>query len=103
VTLRRALFLLAIAVACVAAWQIEGGNVGGWLAVAVAALIVVAALVLERPRYRRKPTGTTTGWRATGERFVDPVSGQDTVVYYNDETGEREYRVPSDGDAGRPG
>jgi hypothetical protein len=101
-TLRRALLLLAIAVACVAAWQIEGGNPGGWLAVAVAALIVVAALVLERPRYRRTPTSTTTGWRATGERFVDPVSGQETEVYYNEQTGEREYRVPSGGDSGRP-
>ena len=98
---RRGLFLLAIAVACVAAWQIEGGNAGGWLAVAVAALIVVAALVLERPRYRSKTT-SAAGWRPTGERFVDPASGQETVVYYNDQTGEREYRAAPDNDASRP-
>jgi len=99
---RRGLFLLAIAFACIAAWQIEGGNVGGWFAVAVAALIVVVALVIERPRYRSKST-SVAGWRPTGERFVDPVSKEETVVYYNDQTGEREYRVTPDDDATRPG
>ncbi len=54
-TLRRGLIILALFVAIVATWQIEGGQHRGLVCIAVAALIVVGALVFERPRYR--PTG----------------------------------------------
>ncbi len=95
-TLRRGLIILALFVAIFATWQIAAGNIAGWYAIAVAALIVVGALVFERPRYR--PTVTSSdGWRATEERFVDPVSGKLTEVYFNPQTGEREYRPPSEG------
>ena len=52
--------------------------------------IVVAAVLLERGRYR--PTVTPGGpWQETGERFVDPTTGQLMKVRYNPQTGARDY------------
>ena len=55
--------------------------------------IVIAALLFERGRYR--PTITPGGtWQETGERFVDPSTGQLMKVRYNPQTGARDY-VPA--------
>lgn len=52
--------------------------------------IVVAAVLFERGRYH--PTVTPGGsWQETGERFVDPTTGQLMKVRYNPETGARDY------------
>ena len=51
--------------------------------------IVIAALLFERGRYR--PTSTPGGkWEETGERFVDPSTGQLMKVRYNPQTGARD-------------
>jgi hypothetical protein len=34
-------------------------------------------------------------WQPTGERFNDPTTGQVVEVYYNPQTGERDYRESS--------
>ena len=53
-------------------------------------VIVIAALLFERGRYR--PIVTPGGpWQETGERFVDPSTGQLMRVRYNPETGARDY------------
>jgi hypothetical protein len=53
-------------------------------------VIVIAALLFERGRYR--PTVTPGGkWEETGERFVDPTTGQLMKVRYNPQTGARDY------------
>jgi len=52
--------------------------------------IVIAALLFERGRYR--PTIAPGGkWEETGERFVDPSTGQLMKVRYNPQTGARDY------------
>jgi hypothetical protein len=52
--------------------------------------IVLAAVLFERGRYR--PTVTPGGtWQETGERFVDPTTGQLMKVRYNPQTGARDY------------
>ena len=52
--------------------------------------VVLAAVRFERGRYR--PAVTTGGtWQETGERFVDPTSGQLMKVRYNPQTGARDY------------
>lgn len=61
--------------------------------------ILTAAVAFERWRYNRSVNRTRAGWQPTGERFVDPGTGELTEVYYNPETGERDYRV-ADGAAG---
>lgn len=58
-------------------------------------VIVIAALLFERGRYQ--PKATPGGrWEETGERFVDPSSGQLMKVRYNPQTGARDYVPVSD-------
>jgi hypothetical protein len=57
-------------------------------------LLLVVGLAIERWRY--KPllrTGPDPHWKDTGERFVDPGSGQLTAVYFDPQRGERHYIV----------
>lgn len=53
-------------------------------------LVVLAAVGLERARYRPKGVRTPTE-QATGERFIDPVSGERTEVRFDPLTGRRRY------------
>jgi hypothetical protein len=57
-------------------------------------LLVTAALLFERGRYRPPVTPGGT-WQETSERFVDPSTGQLMKVRYNPQTGARDY-VPVD-------
>jgi hypothetical protein len=55
-------------------------------------LLLVVGLAIERWRY--KPLlrgGLDPRWQDTGERFVDPGSGQLTAVYFDPQRGERHY------------
>ncbi|RDS80832.1 hypothetical protein DWU98_12835 [Dyella monticola] len=57
-------------------------------------LLLVVGLAIERWRY--KPllrTGPDPRWKDTGERFVDPGSGELTAVYFDPAQGERHYVV----------
>jgi hypothetical protein len=52
--------------------------------------ILLAAVLLERWRYQQH--GHADGeWQETGERFVDPETGQATRVLYHPRSGERRY------------
>ncbi len=63
-----------------------------WLPIAWYALIVFFLAIFEVGRYRRRYERSAT-WRATGERFFDPTSGEATTVYYDPATGKRDYRT----------
>ncbi|MBE1162485.1 hypothetical protein [Dyella acidiphila] len=57
-------------------------------------LLLVVGLAIERWRY--KPllrSGPDPAWQDTGERFVDPGSGELTAVYFDPQRGERHYIV----------
>lgn len=56
----------------------------------VQGVIVIAALLFERGRYR-PPVTSGGGWQDTAERFVDPSTGILMKVRYNPQTGAREY------------
>lgn len=60
--------------------------------VAVNGLLIVGAILFERKGYRSRVSRTQGKWQSTGERFVDPTTGKRVDVYYNPETGERDYR-----------
>lgn len=66
-----------------------------WFAVylAVNGSLVVIAVLFERRRYRPRTDSTLGAWQRTGERFIDPTSGQLMEVFYNRTTGERDYRT----------
>ena len=59
---------------------------------AINGLIIVGAILFERSNYRSNADRTQGKWQPTGERFNDPTSGQIVEVYYNPQTGERDYR-----------
>ncbi len=55
-------------------------------------LVIVGGILLERSGYQPRVNRKRGLWQQTGERFVDPTSGRLTDVYFNPETGERDYR-----------
>ncbi|MDE2461066.1 MAG: hypothetical protein KGL98_07430, partial [Gammaproteobacteria bacterium] len=54
--------------------------------------ILIIAVVFEPWRYLPKVNRNKGQRQATGERFVDPTSGKLVEVFYNPDTGERDYR-----------
>ncbi|HZP74028.1 MAG TPA: hypothetical protein VFA97_11700 [Gaiellaceae bacterium] len=66
-------------------------GVVGWVIVAVVILGIVAAL-FGWDRYRSDRKGDGSAATRTDEVFTDPASGKQMRVWFNAETGEREYR-----------
>ncbi len=62
------------------------------LYLAINGLIIAGGIILERSSYRSKADTTQGKWQSTGERFNDPTSGRIVEVYFNPQTGERDYR-----------
>ncbi len=59
---------------------------------AINGLIITGGILFERSGYRSNADGMQGKWQPTGERFNDPTTGQVVEVYYNPQTGERDYR-----------
>ncbi len=59
---------------------------------AINGLIITGGILFERSSYRSKVHRMQGKWQPTGERFNDPTSGKIVEVYYNPQTGERDYR-----------
>ena len=68
------------------------------LYLAVNSLLIVGGILFERRGYRPHVSQSGGNWQKTGERFVDPTTKREVEVYYNPQTGERDYR-----EAGPPG
>jgi hypothetical protein len=62
-----------------------------WAPLASGGLILLF-LLLERGRYRPPIDPRGIDWKPTGERFIDPASGEMLSVYFNARTNERDYR-----------
>jgi hypothetical protein len=79
-------------------------SISGWqgaLVMTFWGLVLVAAVVFERWRYRKTPGAAESDWQETEERFVDPETGVLTQVMYDPRTGDRRYR-PVAGDEKSP-
>lgn len=61
---------------------------------AVLGFLILVGTLFEK-HYRSRRSVTASAWQTTGERFMDPSTGQLTDVRYNPQTGERSYD-PSD-------
>ena len=59
---------------------------------AINGLLIAGGILFERSGYRTQVNRTQGQWQPTGERFNDPTTGQVVEVYYNPQTGERDYR-----------
>jgi hypothetical protein len=93
--LRAVLVIVGIGLIGAAAGAALGGcGPGAMLRLGLPGLILVAALFVERWRYRRLGASDPgPGWTATGERFIDPETGRLVEVYWRPKTGERHYGV----------
>lgn len=72
----------------------------GWpAAIELVALgaVLTLGILFERRGYHPRVDRSSGNWEETGERFVDPVTGNLIEVRYNPDTGERDYV-----DKGRP-
>jgi len=60
---------------------------------AIVSLPVLAWLLFRKGGYKRQPLERPPGpdWQMTGERFVDPRSGETLEVWYCPRNGERAY------------
>ena len=89
--LRLAVAIVALLVACAGLALIIRGEInGGWQMLA-GGMIVLVGTVYERWRYRQLDKRPDRSWEPTGERFVDPSTGEPVEVFYDPRTGERRY------------
>lgn len=86
--LRKLLLGFALLVLAGGALALATGSAQGLPTLLLGALLAVGIL-FERRRY--KPAQKNAKGQATGERFVDPVSGELLEVYYDPASGERSY------------
>jgi len=94
------LWLGMIALLCTALTALAGNYpVALWLLVNGA--IFTLGLIFERWRYKPVKTPQATKGSPTGERFIDPKSGELMEVYYDAASGERSYVLVKD--AASPG
>ena len=89
--LRGAIIVIAALVACAGlALLVAGERIGGWQMLA-GGLIVLVGVLFERWRYSHPAERPDGPWEATGERFVDPSTGEPVEVFFDPRTGERRY------------
>jgi len=62
---------------------------------AINGILIAGGILFESSGYRSKVNRMQGQWQPTGERFNDPTTGQVVEVYYNPQTGERDYRESS--------
>lgn len=85
IALGAALLAAAVAIAILApsAWP-------GPVECAVLGVLILIGTLLEK-HYRSRWSVSGADWQTTGERFMDPSTGQFLEVRYNPQTGERSY------------
>lgn len=66
---------------------------GAALYVGFYGLLLVGGILFEQNAYRPRIHRSQPGWQPTGERFVDPTTHVLTEVWFNPDTGERDYRA----------
>ena len=62
----------------------------GWQSLVTGSIILIGT-IFERWRYRRIEQAPRGPWQRTGERFLDPSSGDPVEVMFDPRTGERRY------------
>ena len=81
----------AVALTVAVLLLITGQDVLTVLWLLVNGCVLIGAIVFERWRYRPSIDRSKGLWQPTGERFVDPSTGRLVDVFYNPDTGERDY------------
>ena len=91
--LRTVLLVFAGALIALGAFlSAKGCFMAGGVQSLVTGIVVLVGTLFERWRYNNRAASADGNWQATGERFVDPESGQEVEVLYDPDSGERRYR-----------
>ena len=100
--LRALVIVVAAGLACGGVALIACGiPAPGWQLLALGVLVLLGTL-FERWRYQRLAGRPEGEWQNTGERFIDPASGEPVEVLFNPRTGERRYVAGGSRHAGDP-
>ena len=87
--------LVVVGLGCVAvaggALLVLTGTRGSGIYLICVGAAVILGTVFERWRYRNAAPPPGARWERTGERFVDPTSGETMEVHYDRASGERRY------------
>jgi hypothetical protein len=67
-----------------------GVHAPGWQVLALGVVVLIGTL-FERWRYRRIEEPLNGRWQRTGEKFIDPSTGDPVDVLFDPRTGERRY------------
>ncbi len=96
--LRNALLVIGFLGLVVGVGLVVAGLYDPGLHLLIGSGILTVGVGFERWRYVRRLTSPKGRWQPTGERFLDPTTYRLTDVYYNPDTGERDYRPAADDD-----
>ncbi|WP_296002896.1 hypothetical protein [Rugamonas sp.] len=88
--LRTALLMVAALMSVAGAACVLTGHAQAWPPT-IWGVVLLLAVLFERWRYRKQPSAQQGSWQITGERFIDPESGEPMEVHYNPASGERRY------------
>lgn len=89
--LRAFVIVLAAVLTCAGiALILRGVSAPGWQLLGVGVVLLLGTLC-ERWRYQRLGSRPAGRWQSTGERFIDPSSGEPVEVLFDPHTGERRY------------
>lgn len=90
--LRQALLVASILLIAAGFFVLSMGE-GAGLSMAGWGIVLLVAILVERWRYRESSwSAHSDRMKPTAECFVDSKTGKTERVYYDAETGEREYR-----------
>jgi hypothetical protein len=89
--LRRIVLGIALLLAAVGLWLVSRRVWVPGLQLLIVAVVVFIGTAFERWRYRQGPAPPGARWQHTGEKFADPVSGEELEVEYDPVSGERRY------------
>jgi hypothetical protein len=67
-----------------------GVHAPGWQALVLGVIVLIGTL-FERWRYRHIEEPPKGHWQRTGEKFIDPSTGNPVEVMFDPSTGERRY------------
>jgi hypothetical protein len=89
--LRTLVIAVAAALICAGIFLVVCGvHAPGWQALVIGTVILIGT-VFERWRYRHIEQPPNGPWQRTGERFLDPSTGDPVDVMFDPRTGERRY------------
>ncbi len=95
--LRTALLIFACLVLALGGYLCSKGIAYGGIQTLICGTVILAGTLFERWRYNNTNASAAGNWQPTGERFVDPETGNTVEVLYDPQSGERRYDQRADG------